>query len=128
MWIQGLGEQGQRKLKSSSVLISRIGGVGGLVAYQLAAAGVGKLVLAHAGVVKPSHWKREFPVLGAVAGTVGCLGAMEAIKWICGFGEGLQNRLLIFDLRDMRFRTIQLQRNLQCSVCGLNGKLQSTTR
>jgi molybdopterin/thiamine biosynthesis adenylyltransferase len=36
--IDGFGEEGQRKLKNSSVLISRIGGLGGLVAYELAAA------------------------------------------------------------------------------------------
>ncbi len=28
----------------------------------------------------PPHWKREFPVLGAVAATVGSLAAVEAIK------------------------------------------------
>src|SRR3954447_19624127 len=48
MWVPGFGEEGQRKLKGASVLVSRVGGVGGMVAYQLAAAGVGRLVLAHA--------------------------------------------------------------------------------
>ena len=32
MWVPGIGEAGQRKLKSASVLISRVGGLGGLVA------------------------------------------------------------------------------------------------
>ncbi|RMF37924.1 MAG: HesA/MoeB/ThiF family protein [Planctomycetota bacterium] len=59
MWVPGFGELGQRKLKRASVLVSRIGGVGGLVAYQLAAAGVGRLVLAHAGNVKPSDLNRQ---------------------------------------------------------------------
>ena len=54
MWLPGFGEEGQRKLKSASVLISRVGGLGGIVAYQLAAAGVGRLVLAMGGKVKPS--------------------------------------------------------------------------
>src|SRR3954447_5671124 len=53
MWVPGFGEEGQRKLKGASVLVSRVGGVGGLVAYELAAAGVGRAVLAHAGAVKP---------------------------------------------------------------------------
>ncbi len=59
MWVPGFGEAGQRKLKRASVLVSRVGGVGGLVAYQLAAAGIGRLVLAHAGNVKPSDLNRQ---------------------------------------------------------------------
>ncbi len=57
--VAGFGEEGQRKLKAASVLISRCGGLGGAVAYQLAAAGVGRLVLAHAGNVKPSDLNRQ---------------------------------------------------------------------
>jgi len=58
MWVPGLGEEGQRKLKGASVLISRCGGLGGLVAYELAAAGVGRLVIAHGGNLKPSDLNR----------------------------------------------------------------------
>lgn len=59
MWTPDVGEAGQEKLKAASVLVSRLGGVGGTVAYYLAAAGVGKLVLAHAGNVKPSDLNRQ---------------------------------------------------------------------
>jgi molybdopterin/thiamine biosynthesis adenylyltransferase len=59
MWVPGVGEEGQRRLKAASVLISRVGGLGGLVALELAAAGVGRLVLAHAGDVKPSDLNRQ---------------------------------------------------------------------
>ncbi|MCA9047582.1 MAG: HesA/MoeB/ThiF family protein, partial [Planctomycetaceae bacterium] len=59
MWTPDIGETGQQKLKAASVLVSRVGGVGGTVAYYLAAAGVGKLVLAHAGSVKPSDLNRQ---------------------------------------------------------------------
>lgn len=229
-WVPGVAADGQRKLKGASVLVSRAGGVGGLVAYELAAAGVGRIVLAHAGVVKPGDlnrqilmthaaigssrvecaarrlrelnphvevvaipenvnpanagrlvgmadlvaccaplfeerfamneecvrqqkpmvdaamyelagqlttilpgktaclacrvperppdWTREFPVFGAVAGAVGCLAAMEAIKLITGIGEPLADRLLTFDLRDVRFRTVRLMRRRGCAVCG----------
>ena len=58
-WVSDFGEEGQEKLKGASVLISRIGGLGGTVAYQLAAAGVGRLVLAHAGDVQPSDLNRQ---------------------------------------------------------------------
>ncbi len=59
MWVEGFGEAGQEKLKGASVLISRVGGLGGLVAYQLAAAGVGRLILAHAGNVRPDDLNRQ---------------------------------------------------------------------
>jgi molybdopterin/thiamine biosynthesis adenylyltransferase len=228
--VPGMGEEGQRRLKGASVLVTRVGGLGGIVAYELAAAGVGKLVIAHAGTIKPgdlnrqilmthsalgtlrvecaarrlrelnprldiiavsenatadnserlvtladvvvccaplfeerlalneecvrqnkpmvdcamyeltaqlttilpgrtaclacrvpeppASWKRFFPVFGAVAGTIGCLGAMEAIKLITGIGEPLADRLLTMDLREMRVRTIGLNRRPDCKVCG----------
>ncbi len=218
--VRDFGEAGQEKLKAASVLISRVGGLGGVVAYELAAAGVGRLILAHAGNLKPSDlnrqllmthdwlgkpriesatrrllelnprleiipiaenittenadqlvsladvvvdaapmfqerlamndaaqrqgkpvveaamyeleatltvihpphtqqfrdlvpdvpsgWKRRFPVLGAVSGTVGCMAAMETIKLIAGFGQPLKNRMLRVDLRSMRFDMIRL--------------------
>ena len=59
MWVPGIGEEGQQKLKAASVLISRVGGLGGLVALELAAAGVGKLVLAHGGDLQPSDLNRQ---------------------------------------------------------------------
>lgn len=59
MWVPDFGEEGQKRLKSSSVLISRCGGVGGVVAYELAAAGVGCLVLAHGGVLREGDLNRQ---------------------------------------------------------------------
>jgi molybdopterin/thiamine biosynthesis adenylyltransferase len=229
MWVDGFGETGQSALKGASVLISRIGGLGGIVAYELAAAGIGRLVLAHAGKVHPSDlnrqllmthqsigtprmesavrrlhdlnprleivgvpeniternvdglvaqvdlivdcaplfeerfllnraavharkpivecamyeleasittvvpgrtpclgcwcpeppapWKRQFPVFGAVSGSVGCLAAMEAIKVLSGLGEPLYNRMLMFDLRDMKFSSRRIERNPACPIC-----------
>ena len=235
MWVPDFGESGQQKLKAASVMISRVGGVGSVVAYELAAAGVGKLVLAHAGNVKPSDlnrqllmthdwlgkpriesikrrlldlnprleivavgenvneenaaelvsqcdlvvdcaplfperfamnrqavlqnkplvecamyefdahittvipgqspclrcifpdepptWKRQFPVFGAVSGTVACMGATEAIKVIGGIGEPLTGRLVRMDLREMTFQTLKVRQRADCPVCGdSNGK------
>ena len=59
MWSRGFGEEGQRKLKGASALISRCGGLGGPLAQELAAAGIGKLVIAHAGNVKHSDLNRQ---------------------------------------------------------------------
>jgi molybdopterin-synthase adenylyltransferase len=230
MWLPGFGEEGQRKLKGASVLVSRVGGLGGVVAYQLAAAGVGRLVLAHAGNLKPAdlnrqllqrhdrigqprietiaerlrqlnprldivgiaenpsgdnaarlvaqadvvvdaaplfeerfalnraafaagkpmvecamfaleayvttfipgrtpclrcivpepppHWKRQFPVLGAVSGTAGCLGAVEVVKLLTGLGEPLAGMKLVMDLGTMEFRKLKIAREPACPVCG----------
>ena len=229
MWAEGIGELGQRKLKTASVLISRVGGVGGTVAFQLAAAGVGKVILAHAGPIMPSDlnrqllmtydrigqsrvetartrllalnprlnveiydenvsdrnaellvskasivvdcapmfeerfamnraivnqgkpmvecamyeyegslttilpgttpclacvspiaptaWRRDFPVFGAVAGTVGCLAAMEVIKLITGVGETLSGSMLVMDLATMTFSHRKIHKNQNCAVC-----------
>src|SRR5215207_9697383 len=58
MWTPGVGEEGQRKIKAATVFISRVGGLGGVVALELAAAGVGRLVLAHAGDLQPGDLNR----------------------------------------------------------------------
>ncbi|HIF39663.1 MAG TPA: HesA/MoeB/ThiF family protein [Planctomycetes bacterium] len=228
--VPGHGEAGQLALRGASVLVSRVGGLGSAVALELAAAGVGRLILAHAGDVQPSDlnrqllmthdsigspriesverrlkelnprletlcvaeniqadnveklvaecdlivdcaplfeerllmnreavrtqtpmveaamyelqaqlttilpgmtpclacitphsppaWKRRFPVFGAVSGSVGCMAAMEAIKVITGNGEPLAGRLLTYDLRDMSFRNLTIQRRPDCPVCG----------
>jgi len=59
MWTPGFGEAGQEQLKGARVLVSRCGGLGGIVAYELAAAGVGRLLLAHGGNLKPSDLNRQ---------------------------------------------------------------------
>jgi molybdopterin/thiamine biosynthesis adenylyltransferase len=59
LWVRDFGEEGQRKLKAASVLVSRIGGVGGSAAIQLAAAGIGKLVIAHAGNLRLDDLNRQ---------------------------------------------------------------------
>ncbi|MDQ0504275.1 HesA/MoeB/ThiF family protein [Xanthobacter agilis] len=48
----------------------------------------------------------EAGVLGAVAGLAGSIAALEAIRAIVGFGEGLVGRLLMIDAADMRFETL----------------------
>lgn len=69
MWTPGVGEAGQRRLKNAAVLISRCGGVGGSVAFELAAAGVGRLVIAHAGEIRASDLNRQILMTDAAIGT-----------------------------------------------------------
>jgi len=59
MMIPDFGEEAQYKLKESSVLVTRAGGLGGTVAFYLAAAGVGKLVVAHGGNLTRSNLNRQ---------------------------------------------------------------------
>ena len=69
MWSPDFGETGQRQLKGATVLVSRVGGLGSVVAYELAAAGVGKLILAHKGNIKPSDLNRQLLMTHAGLGT-----------------------------------------------------------
>ena len=59
LWVEGFGDAGQLRLKNATVLVSRIGGVGGTVALHLAAAGVGRLILAHAGNLRVDDLNRQ---------------------------------------------------------------------
>jgi len=56
--LDGIGLEGQRKLKAASVFISRSGGVGGTAAMNLARAGIGRLILAHGGVFTSEYLNR----------------------------------------------------------------------
>jgi len=48
----------------------------------------------------------EAGILGAVAGVLGSLMALEVIREIVGFGEGLVGRMVMIDTRSMRFETL----------------------
>ncbi|RDI59429.1 HesA/MoeB/ThiF family protein [Microvirga subterranea] len=49
----------------------------------------------------------EAGVLGALAGVMGSLMAMEVVREVVGFGESLVGRLLMVDARSMRFDTVR---------------------
>jgi molybdopterin-synthase adenylyltransferase len=55
----GYSVQQQQLLRQSTVLISRCGGVGGTAALHLAAAGVGRLILAHGGDLRLNDLNRQ---------------------------------------------------------------------
>jgi molybdopterin-synthase adenylyltransferase len=48
----------------------------------------------------------EAGILGALPGVLGSLMALEVIREIVGFGEGLVGRLLMVDAHSMRFETL----------------------
>ena len=61
---------------------------------------------------------KKLGVVGAVPGVIGCLQAMETIKYLTGAGELLTGRLLNFDALTMDFETVELPPDPDCPVCG----------
>lgn len=232
--VSDFGAAGQARLRDATVLVSRVGGVGGTVALYLAAAGVGRLVLAHAGELRlndlnrqilmntpgvgssrvevaeatltsfnpevvveaiPANidaehaaaivgrcdlvvsaaplfserlamnqaavasgtplidaamydmearlfvretsrdpclaclypadtpqWKRRFPVLGAVSGTIGSLAAVAAIQVLTGMPRPATGCLTHLDFTTLALRRIAIARRDNCPVCGAIGK------
>ena len=51
----------------------------------------------------------EAGILGALAGVIGSMAALEVIREIVGFGEGLVGRLIMLDARAMRFETLRYE-------------------
>ncbi len=51
----------------------------------------------------------EAGILGALAGVIGSMAALEVIREIVGFGDGLVGRLIMLDARAMRFETLRYE-------------------
>jgi len=227
--VPGMGEEGQSKLRNTTALVTRLGGLGGPIAFSLAAAGVGKLILAHGGNLEPSdlnrqilmrhddlntpraqsaaktlhsfnphieletveshvtadnahglvskadivfdaaprfterfwlneacvrsntpiidaamysmegqvmtivpgvtpclaclypeeppHWKRRFPVIGAVSAMIGNMAVLEGIKLLTGVGKPSLGEMLYVDTLTMGLRKITISRRSDCHVC-----------
>ncbi len=60
---------------------------------------------------------RDRGMVGAIAGILGSLQALEAIKIILETGEPLTGRLLIFDGLTMTMRQVRFRRHPQCPLC-----------
>ena len=60
-------------------------------------------------------------VVGALAGVIGSMMALEAIKLITGAGEALTGRLLIYDALAGETRTVRVAGDPACEVCGGGG-------
>jgi molybdopterin/thiamine biosynthesis adenylyltransferase len=58
-------------------------------------------------------------ILGAVAGVLGTLQAVEVLKELLGIGESLDGALLIYDALRARFHRIRLSKDRDCPTCGL---------
>lgn len=70
---------------------------------------------------------QEAGVIGAIAGIMGTIQALEAIKVILGKGETLTGRMLVFDALETRFREVKARRDENCPVCGANPTITELT-
>jgi molybdopterin/thiamine biosynthesis adenylyltransferase len=57
-------------------------------------------------------------VVGALAGVIGSMMALEAVKLLVGAGEPLAGRLLIYDALAGETRTVRVGADPDCPVCG----------
>jgi len=57
-------------------------------------------------------------VVGALAGVIGSMMALEAVKLITAAGEPLAGRLLVYDALAGETRTVRIGADPQCEVCG----------
>ena len=62
----------------------------------------------------------EAGVLGVLPGLIGMIQATETLKLLLGAGRSLSGRLLLVDAWSMEFREIEIRRDPDCPLCGLN--------
>ncbi|MEI7789814.1 MAG: molybdopterin-synthase adenylyltransferase MoeB [Alphaproteobacteria bacterium] len=60
----------------------------------------------------------ETGVLGAAAGVMGSLQALEVLKEAAGLGTGLSGKILIYKALSTEFHTARLAKDPGCALCG----------
>src|SRR6266487_3395160 len=60
----------------------------------------------------------EAGILGAVAGVMGTLQAVEVLKELLGLGDSLDGTLLIYEALRARFHRIRIAKDPECPTCG----------
>ncbi len=60
----------------------------------------------------------EAGVLGAAAGVMGTLQALEVLKEIAGIGESMAGRLLVYNALTTNFRRLTVKPDPACALCG----------
>lgn len=59
----------------------------------------------------------ETGVMGALAGMVGTMAALEAVRALTGWGTPLASRLAIIDMLDRRWREVGVAKDPECPTC-----------
>lgn len=66
----------------------------------------------------------EAGIIGAVAGVIGSIQALEAIKYFLGVGELLVGKMFVFNGLSMKMRIVSFEKkNHNCKVCGRNKEI-----
>lgn len=63
---------------------------------------------------------KNLGIIGAAAGVIGSVQALETIKLILGTGDTLSGRILTFDGLTSSFRTVKWAKRKECPLCGEN--------
>jgi molybdopterin-synthase adenylyltransferase len=64
----------------------------------------------------------EAGILGAVAGVMGTLQAVEVLKELLGLGDSLDGALLIYDALRAQFHRIRIAKDPECPTCGAGAR------
>jgi len=67
----------------------------------------------------------EAGILGAVAGTIGTMQAVETLKEVLDIGEPLVDKLLTMNALSMSFNTVKITKDPECHLCGENPTILS---
>lgn len=59
----------------------------------------------------------EQGVMGALAGMIGTMAALEAVRALTGLGQPLTGRLAIVDMLDRRWREVAVPKEPECPIC-----------
>ena len=59
-------------------------------------------------------------VFSPLVGIIGCMQAAEAIKILLNIGKTLNGRLMLLDGLTMEWRSIKLNKDPECIICGIN--------
>jgi adenylyltransferase/sulfurtransferase len=70
---------------------------------------------------------QEAGVLGVLPGIIGSLQAMETLKLILGIGSVPLGKLTCYDALGSTFRTLKLNRDPQCRLCGDHPEIHSVS-
>ncbi len=60
---------------------------------------------------------QTFPALGSTCGVIGSIQVTEAVKYVLGMGDLLENRLLLWDGLCARMDELAVERNPRCEDC-----------
>lgn len=59
-------------------------------------------------------------VFSPLVGAIGCMQAMETIKILLNIGTTLNGRLMLLDGLTMEWRSIKLNKDPECTICGIS--------